>query len=279
MTAPPIRTGEPRRVWRWHCRAKFAGQRGFTYIAILFAVALVGLGLAALGTYWSAEVQRERERDLVFIGDQMAVALWRYYENSPNKSAKEYPQKIEDLLEDRRNLVNARHLRRFYADPLTGSRDWGLVRTGGRITGIYSLSTGVPMVKAGFPPGYEKFAAAKTHGDWVFYPRDPRVKGGGENSPAGAPAAAGESNALPAVTSTSAGADSTTAAETPTSSEPAAAPRSSAETACSGQRFADYASCAQLDQSLRARCMTTAGLRYGECLRNGSAKRPLDTGG
>lgn len=278
MTAHPIRTGERRPGRRWHDRAGCARQRGFTYIVILFAVALVGLGLAALGTYWSAEVQRERERDLVFIGDQMAVALWRYYENSPNKSAREYPQKIEDLLEDRRNLVNARHLRRFYADPLTGSRDWGLVRTGGRITGIYSLSTGAPMVKAGFPPGYEKFAAAKTHGDWVFYPRDPKVKGG-ENSPAGAPAAAGESNGVAAAPASPAASDSATAAETPAASTPAAAPRSDAEAACSGQRSADYQTCAQLtDHGRRSRCMTTAGLRYGECLRNGSPKRPLDTG-
>ena len=283
MTARPIRTGEPRRAWRLNCRAKFARQRGFTYVAIIFAVALVGLGLAALGTYWSAEVQRERERDLIFIGDQMAVALWRYYENSPNKGAKEYPQKIEDLLEDRRNLVTARHLRRFYADPLTGNREWGLVRTGGRITGIYSLSTGAPMVKAGFPPGYDKFAAAKTYGDWVFYPRDPKVKGGGENSPAAAPPASGENNGVPPVTSSSAETNSATAAETSTSSTPtpppAAAPKSDAEAACTGQRSTDYATCGQLDPSRRSRCMATAGMRFGECLRSGSAKRALDTGG
>jgi hypothetical protein len=133
---------------------------------------LVGLGLAALGTVWQTETQRERERELLFIGEQFANALWRYHDASPG--AKVYPRRLEDLLEDRRHQVPRRHLRQIFVDPLTGQRDWVLIIVGGQITALRSRSEGVPIVLAGFPPGWEEFAGAKTHAEWLFTPLMPR---------------------------------------------------------------------------------------------------------
>ena len=87
-------------------------QRGLTYLIVLFLVALVGMGLAALGSVWVTDSQRERERELLFIGEQFGVALQRYYDASPG--TKEYPRRLEDLLEDRRFQVPRRHLRQIF---------------------------------------------------------------------------------------------------------------------------------------------------------------------
>lgn len=51
------------------------GQRGFTYLGVLLLVALMGGALAAAGQLWSPASQRDRERDLLWIGNQYALAL------------------------------------------------------------------------------------------------------------------------------------------------------------------------------------------------------------
>lgn len=177
MTAAPTVTGKGIRRGR-------RGQRGVTYLIVLFLVALVGMGLAALGTVWQTEMQRERERELLFIGEQFANALWRYYDSSPEP--KTYPRRLEDLLEDRRHQVPRRHLRQIFVDPMTGRRDWVLIVVGGQITAVRSRSTATTIVHAGFPPGWEELAGAKTHAEWLFTPLAPRA---GTTAPAATAAA------------------------------------------------------------------------------------------
>lgn len=46
-------------------------QKGFTYLGLLFVVALMGIALAATGSLWVVERQREREQELLFVGDQI----------------------------------------------------------------------------------------------------------------------------------------------------------------------------------------------------------------
>jgi hypothetical protein len=62
-----------------------------------------------------------------------------------------------------------RHLRRLYADPVTGSADWELLRTpGGGITGLRSRSEAQPLKRRNFPPGEEAFEDASCYCEWVF---------------------------------------------------------------------------------------------------------------
>ncbi|PTT85495.1 general secretion pathway protein, partial [Pelomonas sp. HMWF004] len=100
-------------------------QRGFSYLAVLFLVAITAAALAALGQAWSTAAQRERERELAFRGGEIAQALLRYQAASPVPG--QFPAALEDLLEDRRGPVPRHHLRRLYADPFTGQPDWVLV--------------------------------------------------------------------------------------------------------------------------------------------------------
>lgn len=104
-------------------------------------VAVTGLGVATLGEAWSRSRQREKEAELLWIGNQFKQAIGLYYERSPG-AAKRYPEKLEDLLEDKRFVTTQRYLRRIYADPITGKPDWDLISApgGGGIMGVKSRS-------------------------------------------------------------------------------------------------------------------------------------------
>lgn len=142
-------------------------QSGFTYLFVLMLVALIGLGLAAAGTLWHTESQREREADLLFIGDQYRQAIRSYYELDPAQPR--LPQSLDDLLEDNRRPDVVRHLRRAWRDPLTGS-PFVLIRepdTQG-IAGVYSPAPGQPFKIAGFSVKDEAFKDAKRYAEWRF---------------------------------------------------------------------------------------------------------------
>ena len=142
--------------------------RGFTYIGLMIFVALIGIGLAFVGQVWHTVVQREKEKELLFIGDQFRTAIGSYYEGSPG-GVKKFPRTLEELLDDRRYPTTKRHLRRIYNDPMTGRVDWGFVNApDGSIMGIYSVSEQEPQKIARFRTQYEQFADAKKYSDWKF---------------------------------------------------------------------------------------------------------------
>src|SRR5262245_46206627 len=92
---------------------------GFTYIGLLIAIAVMGIGLAAIGPVSRTLQLRELESELLFAGDQIRRAIGEYYESSP-AGLKQYPKKLEDLLRDNRYPGVRRYLRRLYFDPMTG---------------------------------------------------------------------------------------------------------------------------------------------------------------
>ncbi len=151
-----------------------AGERGgerwchgFTYIGLLIFIALMGIALAGTGVIWHTETRREKERELLFVGDQFRRAIGLYYERSPG--AKQYPKALVDLLLDRRYPNTQRYLRHLYADPVTGNEEWGLVKgPEGRIVGVHSLSEAEPLKRAAFPLTYEEFEHAVRYSEWQF---------------------------------------------------------------------------------------------------------------
>lgn len=151
--------------------ASLNSQKGFTYIALLLAVAVTGAALAAVGELSSFGAQRERERELLRIGGEFRAAIGSFYERTPG-GAKRYPASLGELLEDRRPPVPQRHLRRIYPDPMTGKAEWGLIEApGGGIMGVYSLSESAPVKTGNFSPENESFADARRYADWTFLHR------------------------------------------------------------------------------------------------------------
>ena len=151
-----------------------AGQKGFTYIWVLFVVTLTSIALAGAVQVWRTEVRREKEKELMFAGEQFRQAIGSYYENSPGP--KRYPDSLEKLLLDKRFPTVKRHLRKIFFDPMTGSGEWGLARQpNAGIIGVYSLSKEIPLKRANFPERYADFAEAKDYRDWkfIYLPGDP----------------------------------------------------------------------------------------------------------
>ena len=143
-------------------------ESGFTYIALMIAVAVIGAGLAATGALWSQAAQREKERELLFVGDQFRQAIARYYQRTPG-AAKRYPAKLEDLLLDRRYPSIERHLRRIYVDPMTGRSEWGLIEAPeGGIMGVRSLSEEVAIKTGNFRPVDKELEGKTRYSEWKF---------------------------------------------------------------------------------------------------------------
>jgi type II secretory pathway pseudopilin PulG len=138
---------------------------GFTYMTILFIVAIMGVGLALVGEVWHTAATREKEAELLFVGNQYRRAIERYYLSGP----KQYPRALEDLLRDQRKPGIERHLRRLYHDPLTGKAEWGLVKgPDGGVMGVHSLATGKPLKTTGFRVRDRELEGAATYADWKF---------------------------------------------------------------------------------------------------------------
>jgi len=143
-------------------------QEGFTLVGALILVAFMGAGVAAYGELASHNAQREKEQELLFVGNQFRQAIGAYYERTPG-AVKRFPQTLEQLVEDKRFPMPQHHLRRMYADPVTGKPQWGVIDAqGGGIMGVYSLSQAQPIKTGGFAPRDRTLADTARYSDWHF---------------------------------------------------------------------------------------------------------------
>jgi type II secretory pathway pseudopilin PulG len=223
-----------------------SGQAGFTYLWLLFAVAGMGLLLAAAAEVWDTAARREKEAELLFIGDQFARAIAAYHAHSPG-AAKQYPEKLEDLLEDKRLQAQPRHLRKIFRDPMTNSAEWGLVKAGGRIVGVHSRSAGKP-IRTRFIGRFAALSGAASYAEWVF---------------------GGEQAVLPVVS-----AETQPAApdqQASGSDTPPSARDNSRMDACGEQHFAAMRQCesAPSGSAERNACQLASARRFAACLQGG----------
>lgn len=146
-------------------------QQGFSYLVALFMVAILSvLSLRAMENVRTKE-RREKEAQLLFVGQAYRNAIREYYENTSG-TAKRYPPDLESLLIDIRANRMRRPLRKLYRDPITSSTTWGVVwgEADGvmGVTGVYSLSTQEPIKIGGFPVDLRSFTGAKHYHEWQF---------------------------------------------------------------------------------------------------------------
>ena len=169
-------------------------QAGFTFVGLMFAVAIAGIALAGTGALWQMESRREKEKELLFIGEEYRMAIGNYYDKSPS-AAKQFPEKLEDLLQDKRFPNPTHHLRRLYRDPMTADGQWELILQEGRIMGVASRSPDKPIKIAGFAPVQDDFEGAVSYSEWRFISNgglqqanaNPGAKAGGAQSGAALP--------------------------------------------------------------------------------------------
>jgi hypothetical protein len=142
-------------------------QHGGALLGLLIGVAAMGAGHLAITEHQATQSQRDREAELLFIGEQFRRAIESYYLASP-PAQRLLPTRLEDLLVDTRGVARRTHLRRLYRDPFTGRPDWGLIRAGDRLLGVHSRAQVVPLRRAGFATTQTGFERARTVADWRF---------------------------------------------------------------------------------------------------------------
>ena len=167
-----------------------ADQSGISLLLILIMVAVIGLSAAVAGSTWQTIMQRSREAELLFRGDQYRRAIKSYVDA---KQGGQFPMELEHLLKDPRFPDNKRHIRQLYRDPMTGD-EFEPIRAGGAtigpIKGVRSTSKKKPFKQDGFAKEYENFAGADTYQAWEFVYEPPKstratTQPGGTTPPGG----------------------------------------------------------------------------------------------
>jgi type II secretory pathway pseudopilin PulG len=148
-------------------------QNGFTFLAALMVVVIMGIMLCLTAQPWKTIMKREREQELLFRGLQYkrAIAAWNTRHTTSGATPKVIPlNKLEDLLLDPSSLQKTKYLRQLYKDPMTG-KDFTIIRDkGGKgIIGVASTSNDVP-IKVSFSEysGLDSFNQKQKYSDWRF---------------------------------------------------------------------------------------------------------------
>ncbi len=164
---------------------------GFTFIAVLVLVVIMGIMIGAASQSWTMLMKREREKELLFRGTQIVKAIARW-QNPATAAGRVAPpvrplNDLKDLLTDPNSLTKVHYLRRdpttAYNDPITG-KDWETIKVGGRgIVGVKSKSDDEPVKQSGFlemflplDPAkdaylitmFKNFEGKKKYSEWQF---------------------------------------------------------------------------------------------------------------
>lgn len=161
-------------------RSRIGSEAGFTYIAALVVVVLMGIMLGKVGQSWALIMKREREEELFFRAGQIRDAITRWNKPRTGQHVATPLRDLKDLLKDPRSMAKVRYLRRLYLDPITG-KEWKVIQDPARgIVGVASTSDAEPLRKGGFPEEYKEFEGKTKYSEWefVYSPLKP-----GQNAP------------------------------------------------------------------------------------------------
>lgn len=149
---------------------KQVSMGGFAYLWLLIVIAMLGASSAITLEVTATMAQRQKEAQLLAIGQEFQNAIASYYSAHLNPGAEldQYPQSLDDLLLDHRFATTKRHLRKIYVDPITNSNEWGLVKVNGRIAGVYSLSEKKPIKISNFDTYHFQPQSLNKYSDWIF---------------------------------------------------------------------------------------------------------------
>lgn len=86
-------------------------------MVLIVAVTVLNILLVASLPYWSQQIRREKEEELIFRGIQYAEAIRRFRQRHNR-----LPNTLQELIE-----VEPRSIRKLYKDPMTKNGEWGLL--------------------------------------------------------------------------------------------------------------------------------------------------------
>jgi len=135
-------TGAPRRD----------SQAGYTLVALIVVMTILALFAVAAAPSIKQQGQREREKEAVFRGEEVAEAIRRYYESHGAQGVQSLPTSMDQLLEG--VTVGTRKvqiLRREAAvDPLSSTGEWRVI--GPTSQDLIQFVQAVTVYNGGTPP-------------------------------------------------------------------------------------------------------------------------------
>lgn len=144
------------------------GNRGVTYLAALMIITVMGIMLGKAGQSWSAQLEREREEELIFSGLQIQRALQRWHQPASGEHVATKLTDMKDLLKDPRTAQTVRRLRKLYRDPVS-KKDWLLIMDPTKgIVGVRPDSDAQPLKQDGFTDELKYLAGKQKYRDWEF---------------------------------------------------------------------------------------------------------------
>jgi len=123
-------------------KTKRPGEQGYILLAVMFMVLMVMIALTVAIPKVTADIERDREVEMVHRGKQYVRAIKLYY-----KKFGAYPPNMDALVKT--NQI--RFLRKRYKDPMTGKDDWHLIHFGENKTPSYGFF-GQPLGGVGGSP-------------------------------------------------------------------------------------------------------------------------------
>jgi type II secretory pathway pseudopilin PulG len=151
-------------------------SNGFAYVMLLVMVAILGMFAAGSLQLGSQMSRQDAEQALMDVGGEIQRALYSYSGTATtagggkaSENMAKGPRTLEELLRDSRTPSTKRHLRQIYADPMTGSTQWGIIKDpAGFILGIYSKSSERPIKQTNFDSVQTHFEDAESYSKWIF---------------------------------------------------------------------------------------------------------------
>ena len=134
-----------------------SSEAGYTLVALLALMTLMALFATAAAPSIRQQAQREREKESIFRGEQVADALRDYYiyrSTTRGVGEQSLPTSVDDLLEGipvtggskKRQILRASAVR----DPLSTSGEWRLIRP--RSQGLIDFQRSVMVYAGNFLP-------------------------------------------------------------------------------------------------------------------------------
>jgi type II secretory pathway pseudopilin PulG len=132
------------------------GERGYTLVALLAVMSLLALFAMAAASNLQQQGQREREKEAVFRGAQVADAIRLYYQSKGRQGPNSLPTSMDQLLEGIPKGTKKLQILRVSAsrDPLSRTGEWKLISPtsqdlGGFVASLTVYTGGVPPTPKG----------------------------------------------------------------------------------------------------------------------------------
>jgi type II secretory pathway pseudopilin PulG len=158
---------------------RLKSSAGFTLIAALAAVVIIGIMAGTAAQSWTTFMKREREEELIFRGTQYMNAIKKWY--NPNlKTPKNQPsmtlqptnvrplKRLDDLLSDPNSPNPTPLIRKLYKDPMTNKDFVAILDANQAIIGVRSPSEDEPIKKGNFSDELQGLNDKKSYREWEF---------------------------------------------------------------------------------------------------------------